>query len=107
MRGPSKTWPYRPALNGVVRGRDGTLAATTIIWLDERNGTAEFEPVGTHQGYRRLGLARSLLRYGMQRAAPAGATGVPVACRGPPASTATPAAAYDARVRPCALAPPP
>jgi hypothetical protein len=50
MRGASQTWPYRPDLHVLVRAPDGTLAATTIIWLDERNGTAEFEPVGTHQG---------------------------------------------------------
>jgi hypothetical protein len=47
MRGASQTWPYRPGLHVLVRAPDGTLAATTIIWLDERNGTAEFEPVGT------------------------------------------------------------
>ena len=83
-----------------MRAPDGTLAATTIIWLDERNGTAEFEPVGTHQGYRRLGLARSLLRYGMQRAAQAGATEMLVACYGAPAHTAARALYYDAGFRP-------
>src|SRR2546430_14852435 len=106
MRGPSKTWPYRPALNGVVRGRDGTLAAPTIMWLDERNGTAEFEPVGTHQGYRRLGLARALLQHGMQRAARAGATEMLVACLGAPAHTAARALYYDLRFRPFTRDPP-
>jgi GNAT superfamily N-acetyltransferase len=100
MRGASQTWPYRPGLHVLVRAPDGTLAATTIIWLDERNGTAEFEPVGTHQGYRRLGLARSLLRYGMQRAAQAGATEMLVACYGAPARTAARALYYDAGFRP-------
>jgi GNAT superfamily N-acetyltransferase len=100
MRGASQTWPYRPGLHALVRAPDGTLAATTIIWLDERNGTAEFEPVGTHQGYRRLGLARSLLRYGMQRAAQAGATEMLVACLGAPVHTAARALYYDAGFRP-------
>ena len=95
MRGASQTWPYRPDLHVLVRAPDGTLAATTIIWLDERNGTAEFEPVGTHQGYRRRGLARSLLQHGMQRAAQAGATEMLVACLGAPAHTAARALYYD------------
>ena len=88
MRSVRETWPYQPGLHVLVQAPDGTLAATAIIWLDERNGTAEFEPVGTHQGYRRLGLARSLLRYGMLRAAQAGATEALVACLGAPAHTA-------------------
>ncbi len=33
---------------------DKTMASSTIMWLDEANGTAEFEPVGTHPNYRRL-----------------------------------------------------
>ena len=100
MRGASQTWPYRPDLHVLVRAPDGTLAATTIIWLDERNGTAEFEPVGTHQGYRRRGLARSLLQHGMQRAAQAGATEMLVACLGAPAHTAARALYYDIGFRP-------
>jgi GNAT superfamily N-acetyltransferase len=100
MRGASQTWPYRPGLHVLIRAPDGTLAATTIIWLDESTGTAEFEPVGTHQGYRRLGLARALLRYGMQRAARAGATEMLVACLGAPAYTAARALYYDAGFRP-------
>jgi GNAT superfamily N-acetyltransferase len=100
MRGARETWPYRPGLHVLVRAPDGTLAATTIIWLDERTGTAEFEPVGTHQGYRRLGLARSLLRHGTQRAARAGATEMLVACLGAPAHTAARALYYDAGFRP-------
>jgi hypothetical protein len=26
---------------------DGTMASSTIMWLDEANKTAEFEPAGT------------------------------------------------------------
>ena len=100
MRSVRETWPYQPGLHVLVQAPDGMLAATAIIWLDERNGTAEFEPVGTHQGYRRLGLARSLLRYGMLRAAQAGATEALVACLGAPAHTAARALYYDAGFRP-------
>jgi len=99
MREVQETWPYQPGLHVLVRAPDGTLAATAIIWLDERNGTAEFEPVGTHQGYRRLGLARSLLQYGMVRAGKAGATEMLVACLGAPAHTAARALYYDAGFR--------
>ncbi len=70
------------------------------MWLDERNGTAGFEPVGTHQGYRRLGLARSLLRYGMRRAAEAGAAEMLVACLGAPAHAAARSLYYDVGFRP-------
>jgi hypothetical protein len=49
MREVSRIWPYRPDLHVLVQAPDGTMAATTIMWLDEHNGTAEFEPVGTHQ----------------------------------------------------------
>ncbi|MGA5560099.1 GNAT family N-acetyltransferase [Streptomyces platensis] len=43
------------------------------MWLDEANRTAEFEPVGTHPDYRRLGLGRALLLHGMHLARDAGA----------------------------------
>jgi ribosomal protein S18 acetylase RimI-like enzyme len=54
------------------------------MWLDEANKTAEFEPVGTHRDYRRLGLARAMLLHGMHLARAAVATHVTVACPGAP-----------------------
>jgi GNAT superfamily N-acetyltransferase len=95
-----RTWSYRPDLHVLVRAPDGTLAATTIIWFDERTGTAEFEPVGTHQGYRRQGLARVLLQYGMRQAQQAGARQMLVACLGAAAHTAARALYYDVGFRP-------
>ncbi|WP_199191156.1 GNAT family N-acetyltransferase [Amycolatopsis sp. CA-126428] len=53
--------------------------------LDEANETVEFEPVGTHPGYRRQGLARAMLLHGMHRAIAAGARHATVACLGEPA----------------------
>jgi GNAT superfamily N-acetyltransferase len=50
----------------------------------QSNKTAEFEPVGTHPGYRRLGLGRTMLLHGMQLARAAGATHMTVACLGAP-----------------------
>jgi ribosomal protein S18 acetylase RimI-like enzyme len=60
------------------------MASSTIMWLDEMNKTAEFEPVGTHPAYRRQGLARAMLLHGMHLARAAGATHVTVACLGAP-----------------------
>ncbi len=70
------------------------------LWLSGGDLAGEFEPVGTHQGYRRRGLARSVLQHGMQRAAQAGATEMLVACLGAPAHTAAGALYYDIGFRP-------
>ena len=58
------------------------MASSAIMWLDEVNKSAEFEPVGTHPGYRRRGLARAMMLHGMHRARAAGATHMTVACLG-------------------------
>jgi GNAT superfamily N-acetyltransferase len=79
-----RTWPYRADLHVLVAAPDGTLAATAIIWLDESTRTAEFEPVGTHQGFRRRGLGTALQLYGMHLARAAGANRMLVACLGAP-----------------------
>ena len=50
-----QTAAYRGDLHVLVEAPDGTMAASTIMWLDEANKTVEFEPVGTHPGYRRRG----------------------------------------------------
>ena len=83
-RGVRQTAAYRGDLHILVEAPDGTMAASTIMWLDEANQTAEFEPVGTHPGYRRRGLGRAMLRHGMLRARAAGATHMTVACLGAP-----------------------
>jgi GNAT superfamily N-acetyltransferase len=75
---------YRGDLHVLVEAPDGTMAASTIMWLDEANKTAEFEPVGTHPGYRRRGLGTAMLRHGMHLAREAGATHMTVACLGAP-----------------------
>lgn len=85
MREVREMWPYREDLHVLVQAPDGTLAATAIGWLDEQNRAAEFEPVGTHQRYRRQGLGRALLLFGMRQAHQAGATRMFVACLGAPA----------------------
>lgn len=76
--------PYRGDLHVLVEAPDGTMAASAIMWLDEVNRTAEFEPVGTHPGHRRRGIGRALLLHGMRRAREAGAARMTVACLGAP-----------------------
>ena len=82
--GVRQTAAYRGDLHILVEAPDGTMASSTIMWLDEANKTAEFEPVGTHPGYRRLGLGRAMLLHGMHLARAAGATHMTVACLGAP-----------------------
>jgi ribosomal protein S18 acetylase RimI-like enzyme len=63
---------YVPEREYLVVAPDGNLAAFTVTWHDPINRIGSFEPVGTHQDYRRLGLARALMMYGMQQMAAAG-----------------------------------
>ena len=83
-QGVRQTASYRGDLHILVEAPDGTMASSTIMWLDEPNRTAQFEPVGTHPGYRRRGLARAMLLHGMHRARAAGAAHMTVACLGAP-----------------------
>ena len=83
-QGVRQTAAYRGDLHFLVEGPDATMAASTIMWLDELNRTVEFEPVGTHPAYRRRGLARAMLLHAMHRARVAGAVQAMVACRGAP-----------------------
>jgi GNAT superfamily N-acetyltransferase len=82
--GVRQTAAYRGDLHVLVEAADGTMAASAIMWLDEVNKTAEFEPVGTHPAYRRMGLGTAMLLHGMHLARDAGATHMTVACLGAP-----------------------
>ncbi len=82
--GVRRTATYRGDLHVLVQAPDETMAASTIMWLDEVNKTAEFEPVGTHPGYRRLGLGTAMLLHGMHLAREAGASHMTVSCAGAP-----------------------
>jgi len=79
-----QTAAYRGDLHVLVEAPDGTMAASAIMWLDRANRTVEFEPVGTHPDYRRLGLARAMMLHGMHLARAAGATHATVVCLGAP-----------------------
>ena len=69
----TRTWPYRAALDWVVEAPDGGFAAFCLVWLDEENGLAEMEPVGTHPRHRRRGLARAACLAALRAAREAGA----------------------------------
>jgi len=84
-----QTAAYRADLHVLVEAPDGTMASSTIMWFDEANKTVEFEPVGTHPGYRRLGLARAMMLHGMHLAQAADATHATVVCLGTPEHSGT------------------
>lgn len=79
-----RTAAYHGDLHVLVEAPDGTMASSTIMWLDKANKTVEFEPVGTHADYRRLGLATAMMLHGMHLARAAGATHATVVCLGAP-----------------------
>ncbi|MEU5918867.1 GNAT family N-acetyltransferase [Streptomyces sp. NPDC047141] len=60
---------YDPAREIVAEAPDGRIGAYTVHWTDERNGIGHFEPVGTHEAFRRLGLARAVMAESMRRMA--------------------------------------
>jgi ribosomal protein S18 acetylase RimI-like enzyme len=64
---------FRYDLVPIVAAPDGTLAAYCISWWDQRSRSVEIEPLGTHAGYRRLGLARAIVHEVVRRSARLGA----------------------------------
>jgi mycothiol synthase len=63
---------YAPERELVIQAPDGTYVAFCIIWYDPLNRTGLLEPVGTHKDYRRRGLGRAIVLYGMQQMSAAG-----------------------------------
>ena len=59
---------FRYDLVPIVRAADGTLAAYCMSWWDERSASVEIEPLGTHPDFRRMGLARAIVREVARRA---------------------------------------
>ena len=60
----------------IVAAPEGMLAASCIAWFDPVTRTSEIEPLGTHPGYRRRGLARAVSLEAVRRSAERGATSV-------------------------------
>ncbi|WP_225804727.1 GNAT family N-acetyltransferase [Streptomyces sp. NK15101] len=63
---------YDPAREIVAEAPDGRIGAYAVHWTDERNGLGHFEPVGTHEAFRRRGLARAVMAESMRRMAELG-----------------------------------
>lgn len=59
---------FRYDLVPIVKAPDGALAAYCMSWWDPRSASVEIEPLGTHPDYRRLGLARAIVRDVARRA---------------------------------------
>jgi ribosomal protein S18 acetylase RimI-like enzyme len=57
---------------------DGTVASFGIVWFDDVNSVGQFEPVGTHEAFRRLGLARAVMARGLEVMARRGMTSAKV-----------------------------
>lgn len=74
MRAPG----YDPAREIVAEAPDGRVAAFTVYWTDARNALGHFEPVGTHAGFQRLGLARAVMLHAMRLMRDEGVTTVTV-----------------------------
>ena len=63
---------YEPERELVIQSPDGPFVAFSIIWYDHLNRIALFEPVGTHKDFRRRGLGRAIILYGLQQMKAAG-----------------------------------
>ncbi len=51
----------------VVLAPDGRFAAFTNVWIDEVNRSLLFEPVGTHEDFRLMGIGKALMVAVMKR----------------------------------------
>lgn len=60
---------YDPALDTVIVGPDGRLAAFAMVWVDDTTGIGSFEPVGTRAEWQRRGLGRAAMQEGLRRMA--------------------------------------
>lgn len=58
---------YNPELDLIAEAPDGQFAAFGTVRIDPVSRIAEFEPVGTHPDFRRLGLARAVVAEGIRR----------------------------------------
>jgi predicted N-acetyltransferase YhbS len=58
---------YRKDLDLFVVAPNGDYASFGTVWIDEKNEYGNFEPVGTHTEYQRMGLASALMFEGFKR----------------------------------------
>jgi ribosomal protein S18 acetylase RimI-like enzyme len=58
---------YDPQNDILVESPSGEISSFCLLWSDLTTRVGLFEPVGTHPGHRRLGLANAVMTAGMQR----------------------------------------
>lgn len=68
----------------VVVAPDGRFAAFTQVWVDHINHTILFEPVGTHQDFRRRGIGKAMMVYVLKRMQAEHGTQRAIVCHEPP-----------------------
>lgn len=61
-----RTSEYDPSLDLIVTAPDGSIAANCICSLDEERKIGFTDPLSTHPGFQRMGLARALLLTGLK-----------------------------------------
>lgn len=74
----NETSLYRADLDLLVVDPTGAPASYGLFWFDPVTKTGFVEPMGTHDGHRRQGLARHILGTGIQRLLACGATRIKV-----------------------------
>ncbi len=78
----------------VVVAPDGRFAAFTQVWVDDINHTILFEPVGTHQDFRRRGIGKALMVYVLKRMQAEHGTQYAIVCHEPPDKNVASGALY-------------
>jgi len=72
FRGKSSAPHYSFDWDLLVLSPEGRQVACCLVWLDGASGIGEIDPIGTHPGYRRRGLARALVAESLRRMSAAG-----------------------------------
>jgi len=78
----------------VVVAPDGRFAAFTQVWVDNINHSILFEPVGTHEDFRRRGIGKALMVYVLKRMQAEHGIQVAIVCHEPPDKNVASGALY-------------
>ena len=78
----------------MVVAPDGSFAAFVNLWHDAVNHSLLFEPVGTHETYRRRGLAKALMSHALRRMSDEWGITQAYVCHAPEAKNPAAAALY-------------
>lgn len=76
---------YDPSLDLAVKSEDGRNAAYILFWFDPATSVGLIEPVRTHDAFQRMGIARALLTFGINRLVVKGAERLKVSWETEPA----------------------